>query len=241
MNFHSYSFSNFKLNNIKTLLHRAYSLCSSWDEFHEEVTFLSQYFKENGYPSNLFWGILNKFLNSCFKKKEENFNVKKLTMYCKIPFLNNAASDFIKQDLSKLLYNNYPHIDFKFFFFNSKTINGLLNHKEKLPTALISGLVYHYKCDACSATYIGQTKKCLQTRVGEHFGVSPRTGSLLVRPPQSTIRDHIEICGSSKSVDNFGCLNTFNNSVLLRISESLEISTRKPELNLDGSSYSLLL
>ena len=47
MNFHSYTFTNFKLNNIKTLLHRAYSLCSSWDEFHEEVTFLSQYFKEN--------------------------------------------------------------------------------------------------------------------------------------------------------------------------------------------------
>ena len=74
-----------------------------------------------------------------------------------------------------------------------------------------------------------------------HFGVSPRTGSLLVRPPMSTIRDHIEICGSSKSVDNFRCLNTFNNSILLRISESIEISTRKPELNLDGSSYSLLL
>ena len=107
--------------------------------------------------------------------------------------------------------------------------------------ALISGLVYHYKCDACSATYIGQTKKCLKTRVGEHFGVSPRTASLLVRPPQSTIRDHIEICGSSKSVDNFRCLNTFSNSILLRINESLEISTRKPELNLDGSSYSLLL
>ena len=108
-----------------------------------------------------------------------------------------------------------------------------MNHKEKLPTGLISGLVYHYKCDACSATYIGQTKKCLKTRVGEHFGVSPRTDNLLVRTPQSTIRDHIEMCGSSKSIDNFSFLSTFNNSVLLRVSESLEVSTRKPELNLD--------
>ena len=96
MNFHSYTFTNFKLNNIKTLLHRAYSLCSNWDEFHEEVTFLSHCFKENGYPSNLF------FSNSSFENKEEYFNVKKLTMYCKIPFLNNAAYDFIKQDLGKL-------------------------------------------------------------------------------------------------------------------------------------------
>ena len=58
---------------------------------------------------------------------------------------------------------------------------------------------------------------------------------------QSSVRNHIEICGSSQSINNFSCLNTFNNSFLLRISESLTISTRKPELSLDGSSYSLLL
>ena len=58
-----------------------------------------------------FSGILNKFLNSYFKKKEENFDVKKLTMHCIISFLNNAACHFIKQDLGKLLYDSYPHID----------------------------------------------------------------------------------------------------------------------------------
>ena len=38
------------------------------------------------------------FLNSCFKKKEEIFNVKKLTMYCKIPFLNKATDEKYNSD-----------------------------------------------------------------------------------------------------------------------------------------------
>ena len=54
-----------------------------------------------------------------------------------------------------------------------------LKHKETVPDALCSGLVYKYEC---GATYVGQTQKALQNRAGEHFGVFPRTGTLLARP-----------------------------------------------------------
>ena len=241
LNFHSYTFYNFKINNIRTLLHRAYLLCSNWEEFHKEVVFLLEYFKGNGYPSSVIFPIINKFLVHKFQPKKVNMNVKKLVMYCKFPFINNAACDFIKRDLGKFLFKCYPHIDFRFVFFYSMTIQGLTNHKDKLPTGLISGLVYHYQCDACSATYIGQTKKCLKSRVGEHLGVSSRTDSLLVRPPNSSIRDHIEVCGSGRSHDCFSSLGSYSNQILLRISESLEIFIQKPNLNIEGSSYCLLL
>ena len=75
-------------------------------------------------------------------------------------------------------------------------MHGLLKHKERLPDALCSGLVYKYECGACGATYVGQTQKALRTRAGEHFGVSPRTGNLLARPTQSVIRDHLETCSN---------------------------------------------
>ena len=102
--------------------------------------------------------------------------------------------------------------------FNCKNINELLNHKEKLPTGLNPGLVYHLT---------EKTKKCMKTRAGEHFRISPPTGSLLVRPPQSSMKDHIEIYGSSKLINHYSCFNTPNNSVLLRIRESLEMSIKK--------------
>ena len=156
-------------------------------------------------------------------------------MCVKFPFLSNICCDFIQKELGQVLKMKYVHINFKFLFVNNVTIQGILNHKERLPKDLNSGLVYSYSCDACGATYIGQTKRCLRTRVGDHFGISVRTGVLLAKPTQSAIRDHVELCGSSRSVNNFKCI------VLLKIYESLEISSKKPSLNQDGSSYSLLL
>ena len=122
---------------------------------------------------------------------------------------------------------------------NNLTIQGLTSHKEKLPVGLSSGIVYLFQCGACSATYIGHSKKCLLTRAHEHLGRSSRTGSLLVRPPQSSIRDHLERCGLGGSIENFKVLGSFNNQILLRILESLEIYFRKPSLNIDGSSFPL--
>ena len=102
-------------------------------------------------------------------------------MYIKFPFLSNVCYNFIQTELGKILRIRYPRIEFRFIFVNKTTIQGLLNHKERLPKDLLSGLVYSYLCDACGATYVGQTKRCLRTRVGEHFGRSTRTGNLLAR------------------------------------------------------------
>ena len=134
-------------------------------------------------------------------------------MYIKFPFLNNKCSELLKKELTFLLSRSYPHIDFRFTFVNNFSIQGLLKHKEKLPTSLSSGVVYLYECGSSSATYIGQTKKCLQTRAAEHFGVSSRTGGLLAKPPKSSIRDHIEMCNSGRSLDDFKCLGTFTNNL----------------------------
>ena len=59
-NFYSYCPFIFKVNSCRTLLFRAYSLCSNWIKFHEEVEFLKQYFKTNCYPSYIFGKVLRK-------------------------------------------------------------------------------------------------------------------------------------------------------------------------------------
>ena len=135
----------------------------------------------------------------------------------------------------------YPHIDIRLVFINSITFHGLLSHKEKLPDGLCSGLVYNFECGTCGATYIGQTQKALRTRASEHLGISARTGSLLVRAPQSSIRDHFEVCDSGRSLECFKKVRSFDNSLLRKIFESIEIHFRKPSLNQDNSSQPLFL
>ena len=240
MNFHSCTYFKFKINNIKTLIHRAFTLCPTWISFNSEVEFLSRYFTKNSYPPHIFYNVLRKFLDSkLLAQKPSVAKAQKLTMYFKLPFLNNPSCHFLEKQFYHIFSKCYPHIDFKIVFTNNFTIHGLLNHKEKLPSDLCSSLVYLFQCDACSATYVGQTKKSLRTRAYEHLGRSSRTGDLLARPPQSAIRQHLEVCGSGRSVDNFKVLNSFSNPVLLKIAESIEIYTRKPELNIEESSFQL--
>ena len=94
-------------------------------------------------------------------------------------------------------------MNFEIVFTNNLAIHGLLNHKEKLPRDLCASFVYLFQCDACSATYVGHTKKSFKTQAYEHLGRSSRTDDLLARPPQYIIRQHLEVCGSGRSVDNF--------------------------------------
>ena len=243
MNFHSHTSFNYKLNNIRTLVHRAYTLCSSWVSIDLELRFLINYFKDNAYPENIIFKIINKFLITQYetKTKTNPIQVEKMVIYQKIPYINDICSSFIKKELQKTIERFYPQIDLKTVFFNAFTVQSLLSHKEKLPSALCSGVCYNYKCGACGATYVGSTIKCLRSRVEEHFGRSSRTGSLLARPLQSKVREHIFNCTVGYKTDDFTVLSSFSDNILLRIAESIEISFRKPNLNCDSSSFPLFL
>ena len=143
--------------------------------------------------------------------------------------------------MQRLFEKFYPHIDLKLVFFNSLTIKQLLNHKERLPDGLRSGVCYNFTCSACSATYVGSSTRCLRTRADEHFGRSSRTGNLLARPVPSKVREHIFSCNSSFSLSNFRILRSFSETVLLRIAEAVEIHDKQPTINSDSSSFPLLL
>ncbi|MEL6606496.1 MAG: hypothetical protein AAFP20_25215 [Cyanobacteria bacterium J06614_10] len=241
MNFHSNTYFNFKINNIKTLLHRAYELSSNWHLFDGEIAFLYKYFKGNGYPVNLFNKITNKFISEKFQPKDLKHTVKKMPFYHKIPFINNFTCKYIKKGFLEFLGNAYPQVEFNFIFMNSSRVQALLKHKDRLPVMLESGIVYSFKCGDCQATYIGSTVRALKTRASEHFSVSSRTGAWLTRPPASTIRDHLNSCKYSRSLDQFTILDRQNNIDALRISESIEIDIRKPNLNCDQSAFPLFL
>ena len=58
---------------------------------------------------------------------------------------------------------------------------------DKIPEDLRSSIVYQYKCDSCSASYVGKSIRHKIARVREHRGLSPRTGNPLAKPPYSVI------------------------------------------------------
>ena len=129
MNFHSSTYYKFKINNIKTLLNRAYALCNTWVAFHKEVTFLLNYFHNNLFPKDIIFNIIYKFMNAKIGKSQPTTSkANKLTIYSKIPFINNPACKFIEKEPKAVISKYYPQIDLKPVFMNNLTIQCLTSH-----------------------------------------------------------------------------------------------------------------
>ena len=100
LNYFSYCFNTFKLNSCKTLIFRAYSLCSNWLNFNKEIDFLRNYFHKNCYPNHIFDKILFKFLNNIFQPRSDNPTVPKKNS-CMYPFHILPIPHMLNQNYQK--------------------------------------------------------------------------------------------------------------------------------------------
>ena len=102
------------MNNVYTLLHRAYALCNSWQSLHEEIQFLVNFFKVNAYSEHLIYKIIRRFLglkmdnNAMIQRAEAS----KLVFYQKIPFLNDPSCKYLRQELKVMIRQILPSYRF---------------------------------------------------------------------------------------------------------------------------------
>ena len=228
----------FKINNIKSLVFRAYHLSSSYHDFQSEIEFLTKFFRTNGYPIKIVQNCINKFLNNIFIKQPIVSTVPKHIVYISLPFLGPPSQQIVKY-LKKILPFYYPYIDFKFSLKNFKQIKSFFRYKDLLPDVLRSNIIYKYTCDACQGIYIGSTSKQSKIRFTQHLGISFRTNIPLNSPMHSTIRQHCHDHKHQINMNNFSILDTASNKYDLRLLESLYIFQLKPNLNMDTSAVPL--
>ena len=238
LNYFSFCPSFFKINSCKTLLFRAYSLCSNWIKFHEEISFLNSYFSKNCYPSFIFNRTVKAFLDNIFRPTAAIPNVPKKIMYVSLPYVGNSV--FLKRELTSVLSTLYPYVDFKFIFKNPYTIGSLFHFKDTLPVLMQSCLVYFFTCPKCNfGTYIGSTKRLIKVRIDAHRGVSHRTGSTLSTKEFSSVRSHSESCHYNIQYSDFKILSHAPNQYSLPFLESLYIKQLSPHLNSQTTSVPL--
>jgi len=220
----------YKINSIKTLITRAYNLCSNWSSFHDEMNFLKDFFVRNGYPLYLFDKMTKTFLCKKFSNQPTVSTANRDHRYVKLPFMGKLSFEIRKQ-LKMLLQNNYPQIKFTFVFSNNNSIANFLKQPTKCHTNLCSNVVYLFTCPDCQVRYVGSTSRWLHHRILEHKGLSFRTGLPLSRPSFSAIREHSHKHSHPFSKTDFHILASHSSRQDLIISESLLIRKMKPELN----------
>ena len=239
-NFYSFCFRNFKMNSISTLLHRAFTLTTDWQLFHNEIEFLSTFFKNNCYPSKLFYDSVKTFLNKKLSPPVKHPIVPKLDLYACVPFLVNNT-DFYKK-LYEIIRSHFPAVNLKLIPKNPLTIGSLFKCKDKLDYLMTSNVVYRYSCPKCDfGIYIGATKRLLRVRIAAHKGVSHRTGNRISNPEFSNIREHTKKCKTGIDYGDFCIVGQTSNDHDLPILESLIIKQLVPSLNSQTSSTQLYL
>ena len=243
--FFSHSCKLFKINGIRTLLHRAFNICSTPLLLRKEILFLKQFFHNNGFPHNLFENQVEKFFPLKLDYHEITLTVPKKPLYSSLPYFGHKSVLLVKE-LSNLITENFSHIDPKLILVNKTKIGSFFKIKDALPKSLQSSLVYKYSCpqSTCGSAYVGSSIRTLKTRALEHKGVSIYTGLPLASSSQkqSSIRAHSAQCsGVPVCLDHFDIIGSQKHEVDLRIMESLFILKMKPNLNEQNSAFPLKL
>jgi len=95
----------------------------------------------------------------------------------------------------------------------NKLRNIIKAHKDPFPNLCKKNVVYKLNCNNCEATYVGQTKRQLETRIVEHKNHIKRNTST-----HSVITDHRIIFDHDFDWDNvdFECGKEFEQKIDLR-------------------------
>jgi len=240
LNFFSFLPTKYKLSALQCRLYRAFKLCSTWIDFHEEIKYLHNFSNFNLFPISLISDLVRKLLDDVYRPKSPLITVPKQKIYLKIPYIGLNTIKMINS-LNPTLHKTFPAVQFIFTPVNGFKISNFFKLKDTIPLGLRSSLVYQFTCADCNARYIGQTGLQLNLRISKHLGLSYRTNLPLTTPESSSIRTHSLDMKHSVSREKFEILASANDSLSRRILESLYIRELKPELNKDLSSIPLFL
>ena len=241
MNFFSFCTPQFKINSIRTLIFRAFNICSNFQNIHNEFEFLKSFFKCNGFPINLVCSHIKKFLAKQYSSISSNTDPTSPKFFISLPYFG-PYSERMKLELHKLLNKYFIDISPRIILVNKFTISSFFKYKDTLPLMSRSSVIYKYVCSQCEAEYVGVTSRALHMRVAEHRGRSFRTNNILANPSHSSIRAHCEgTCNTPVSSSGFSILDSAPDFVSLCILESLHIFKLNPSINDTNSSFPLYI
>ena len=79
---------------VRTLLHRAFTISSSWFLFHEEVVRSKHYLEKNSYPLSFVNKQVKFFLENKINDKSDTVNaINNIVKYYKLPYISHISTD----------------------------------------------------------------------------------------------------------------------------------------------------
>ena len=140
---------------------------NNWSTFHDEIFKQEDIFHTNGYPKQIFYNHVKKFLSEKLMTTNSCQNVNKEKKYTVIILFISYQSMIFKKSLTNILksINEKCCTILKTF-----KVQNFISQKDKTPLALQANVIHLFE-GSCgkNQTYINNTKRHLATRVRQHL------------------------------------------------------------------------
>ena len=230
----SFSPTRYKINTVRALAHRVLRICSP-PCIDDELQNLRQIFLRNGYPGS----VLDTYITSV--QRPHFIGPGKCPLVIHLPWLGHNVATCCERRIRTTLCRVYFAVKVRFAYTTNRAFS---LPKDRLPTPLLSNVIYTFECRQCASRYVGRTSQHLIDRIKQHVPryLLPSSKSKLRKPDreyQSAIARHLagsEECRRQAYSDaDFTILARSRSSHHLQVLEATYIFTLKPALCLQKS------
>ena len=200
-NFKSFLPIAYKFGLVYTLPHRSFSICPSYEKFHEEIVLLKDIFKKNEHPQLFIDNYIKKYIKKLFVPKRIIHTVSIKHVLLVLPFL--APLPFaIRSRLQKCFKNYITYCSLHVVYQSESRVPNLFNFKNVVNTKLSSQIFINLCVIATTQLIMVKLKKNF-VRTSEHLGITPLTGKFVKMPKKSAIFDDMLLDAHKAGFDNF--------------------------------------
>jgi len=197
---------------------------------HKSIKLCIQLLIDNDYPLKLIFNTINRRLKKLFVSSFSNIPI---TSHNDKALTNSDKDDkkvlvfpYIKR-ISEMISSVVPKSEYIIGYRCLNKLNMLVKtHKDKEQLTTNNNVIYKICCKDCDASYVGQTKRQLGTRLREH-----RNNIRLDQSKHSVVSEHIREEGHVFDWDNVSVLDYEPNYHKRLISEMVHIKEQKNGLN----------
>ena len=228
-----------KINLIKTLCHRAVSICSP-STLDDELKMITKILVDNGYPENLIVKTIKYHRQKMVEPRM--IGPTRCPVPIKLPYVG-SASDKVEKDIRNLTRKCFYSVDPRVIFSSAPIMSHCF--KDRIPTNDTSMVIYHFRC-YCDSSYVGKTVRRLSDRISEHIprcvkkfyseksGEDYKTIPMLYKASKkSSVAEHLlenPECGENIAKCNFSILRRCESKFRLDIAEPVIIAAMEPNL-----------
>lgn len=233
LNFNSVAPYRYKVGVIRTMLHRAYMVCSDYESLHLEFNRIKTLLNNNNFPMKTIESEINKFMTT----KMNNNNNAQITPPINLYYKNQMCTQYKQEEenIKKIISDNIRSTEDRkvqlTIYYKSRKLSNLFIKNNPHKNNQQSRVVYQYTCseikDGCSPTtpsvYIGYTTTLVKQRMIMHA----QTGS--IRNHHENIHKHK--ITNPEIMDSIEIKHKSHDRLELQIAEALLIKSEKPNIN----------